>query len=77
MPSSTAFTAAGGHWLVGDDAFDALDVRTAPFFCVLDDHGTVVVEGVAFGRAHLEDALRARRARRAAPRGVRLDPEAP
>jgi hypothetical protein len=47
------FTGAGGCWLLGDDPFDALAVHATPFFCVVDA-GSIVVEGVAFGRAHVE-----------------------
>ena len=45
----TAFVGAGGRWLVGDAAFDAFDVRSGPFFCVIDARGETVLEGIAFG----------------------------
>jgi hypothetical protein len=49
-----AFVGDRGVWLLGDDAFSAFDVRSAPFFCILDSDGELVVEGVALGRAHVE-----------------------
>lgn len=44
-------TGARGRWLLGEEPFEALDVRSAPFFCVLDGDRRVVVEGIAFSRA--------------------------
>lgn len=44
-----------GRWLVGDHAFDALEVRSAPFFCLLDGDGART-EGVAFGAAYVVEA---------------------
>ena len=40
-----AFVGDRGEWVLGDDPFAALDVRSAPFFCVLDATGAIVVEG--------------------------------
>jgi len=53
-----------GRWVVGDQAFDSLDVRGAPFFCVLDANGDVLTEGLAFGRADIEARCAAALARR-------------
>lgn len=50
----TAFTAGGGRWLLGDEAFVVLGVHAAPFFSIIDADGAVAVEGVALGRAHVE-----------------------
>jgi hypothetical protein len=52
-----AFVGSTGRWVLGDDAFEALDIRSAPFFCVLDATGDVHLEGVALGRAHVEAHL--------------------
>jgi hypothetical protein len=51
------FVGSTGHWVIGDDAFEALDITSAPFFCVLDASGACQVEGVALGRAHVEEHL--------------------
>jgi hypothetical protein len=72
-PEVTAFTGETGEWLLGDDPFEALDVRSAPFFCIVVD-GVVLVEGVAFGRSHLEVHLRRVQAGAPLPDSVRLDP---
>ena len=69
-----AFTLDGGTWFIGDEAFAAVGVGAAPFFCVLDASGAVVVEGVALGRAHVEGHVAAARAGRARPDQVRLSP---
>jgi hypothetical protein len=71
-----AFVGTGGAWLCGDDPFEALQVRSAPYFCVLDATGTVVVEGVALGAAHVEDHVARALAGHATPDAVRLSPEA-
>jgi hypothetical protein len=71
-----AFVGRSGAWLLGDDAFDALDVRSAPYFCLVDATGTVLIEGVAFGSAHVEDHVARALAGRPAPDAVRLTPEA-
>lgn len=57
LPSEaiTSFVGDEGRWLLGDDPFEAFEVRSAPFFCILDATGTLVVEGVAFGANHIED----------------------
>jgi hypothetical protein len=51
----SSFVGTGGRWIVGDDAFEALEVRAAPFFCILDATGTLAVEGVALGASHVAD----------------------
>jgi hypothetical protein len=53
-PDVSEFCGPEGTWLLGDDTFAALDVRAAPFFCIVDADGQVAVEGVAFGRSHVE-----------------------
>jgi hypothetical protein len=70
------FVGGEGAWLCGDDPFEALDVRSGPYFCLLDATGAVAVEGVAFGRAHVEEHVA--HALEGAPRPdvVRLSPEA-
>ncbi|HLK45657.1 MAG TPA: hypothetical protein VKT18_06690 [Acidimicrobiales bacterium] len=68
-----AFTGTGGTWLVGDEPFEALQVRSAPFFSVVVD-GAVVCEGVGFGAAHLLGHLDRIRAGSPAPDLRRLDP---
>jgi hypothetical protein len=70
----TAFTQRGGRWVVGDEGFDALDAGSPPFFCVVEPSGLVVVEGVAFGREHLESHLARVRAGAPRPDSVRLRP---
>ncbi len=52
LPSGelSSFVGAKGRWLVGDDAFEAYEVSSAPFFVIVDAAGDVVVEGVALGR---------------------------
>jgi hypothetical protein len=70
-----AFVGHGGAWLLGDDPFDALDVRSAPYFCLLDAKGTVLIEGVAFGSTHVEDHVARALAGRPTPDAVRLTPE--
>lgn len=70
-----AFTRSVGAWLCGDDPFGAFDVRTGPYFCLLDATGTIVVEGVAFGRAHVEEHVAHALAGRPRPDAVRLSPE--
>jgi hypothetical protein len=72
-----AFTGASRRWLLGDDPFDALEVRGGPYFCLLDGRGTVVVEGVAFGRAHVEAHVATALDGRPAPDAVRLRPDGP
>lgn len=72
-----AFTGTTGRWVLGDDGFDALDVGSAPFFCVLDGTGDVLVEGVAFGRAHLEEHCARVRSGAPKPDSVRLRPSPP
>lgn len=70
-----AFVRPGGAWLLGDHAFDVLGVRSAPYFCLLDATGTVVVEGVAFGAAHVEDHVARALGGTPKPDAVRLSPE--
>jgi hypothetical protein len=57
LPSdeTSSFVGSGGRWLLGDDAFEAFEVSSAPFFCIIDAAGTLVVEGVAFAESHVED----------------------
>jgi hypothetical protein len=57
LPSEaiSSFVGSEGRWLLGDDAFGAFEVRSAPFFCILDAAGSLVVEGVAFGGGHVAD----------------------
>jgi hypothetical protein len=57
LPSEEVATFVGteGRWLLGDDAFEAFEVSSAPFFCIIDAAGTLVVEGVAFAESHVED----------------------
>lgn len=69
-----AFTRHGGRWVIGHEGFDALEIASPPFFCVLDESGLVVVEGVAFGREHLEAHLARARAGVPRPDSVRLRP---
>ncbi len=68
-------TGGAGDWLLGDDAFVALDVTSAPFFVVVDG-GSVVLEGVAFGARHLHEHLERARAGHPVPDEVRLRPRA-
>jgi hypothetical protein len=77
LPSeaTASFIGDGGRWLLGDDAFDAFDVRAAPFFCVIDAAGSVAVEGVAFGRGHVVEHCGRVLAGAPRPDAVRLDPE--
>jgi hypothetical protein len=70
-----AFCGTRGRWLLGDDPFDALEVRFAPYFCLLDAKGAVVVEGVAFGRSHVEAHVERALEGRPRPDAVRLRPE--
>lgn len=70
-----AFTAAGGRWVVGDEAFEVLDAGAPPFFCVIGSDGDVVVEGVTFGRGHLDEHLA--RVRAGAPRPDAARPTPP
>ncbi len=70
-----ALCGTGGRWVLGDDPFEALDVRAAPYFCLVDAHGTVVVEGVAFGRSHVEAHVERALEGRPRPDAVRLAPE--
>jgi hypothetical protein len=70
-----AFCGTKGRWLLGDDPFDALDVRSAPYFCLLGAQGTVAVEGVAFGRSHVEAHVECALLGRPRPDAVRLGPE--
>jgi hypothetical protein len=74
--ASDELAGAGGRWLLGADAFSALSVRSGPFFCVVDGGGCVAVEGVAFGRAQVEDHLTRALAGAARPDDVRLQPGA-
>jgi hypothetical protein len=69
-----AFTGTAGRWVLGDDPFDALDVRSAPYFCLVDKDGDVVVEGVAFGRSHLEAHVARALQGEPRPDAVRLRP---
>jgi len=69
------FVGSGGAWLCGDDPFEALDVRAGPYFCLVDAAGDVVVEGVAFGRTHVEDHVARARAGRSRPDATRLTPD--
>jgi hypothetical protein len=70
-----AFVGGGGDWLLGDDPFTACDVHAAPYFCLLDGAGTVVVEGVAFGASHVADHAQRALAGDPRPDAVRLRPE--
>jgi hypothetical protein len=70
-----AFIGSSGAWLCGDDPFEALDIRSGPYFCLLDATGTVVVEGVAFGRAHVEEHVAHAVAGRPRPDAFRLSPD--
>ena len=71
-----AFVGDGGRWLLGDDPFLALDIRSGPFFCLIGEGGSVLIEGVAFGAthvgAHVVDAI----AGRPRPDAARLEPRA-
>jgi len=51
----SSFVGTGGRWILGADAFEAFEVRAAPFFCILDATGTLAVEGVALGASHVAD----------------------
>jgi hypothetical protein len=73
-PGVDRFVGPSGHWVLGDSAFASLGVTSAPFFCVLDEHRTVLVEGVAFGRAHLVEHCARALAGRPTPDAVRLSP---
>lgn len=70
-----AFCETSGRWVLGDDPFDALEVRAAPYFCLIDAQGTVVIEGVAFGRSHVEAHVERALEGRPRPDAVRLRPE--
>jgi hypothetical protein len=65
----------GGRWVLGDDALDALDISSAPFFVVVDATGDVLVEGIALGRAHLDEHLARVLAGAPRPDSVRLHPD--
>ena len=64
-----------GTWVLGDDAFDAFLVRSAPFFCILDASGSIEVEGVAFGASHVTEHCARVLAGESRPDSVRLNPE--
>jgi hypothetical protein len=51
----SGFVGTQGRWLLGDDAFEAFEVQKGPFFCILDESGSLVLEGVAFGRTHVAE----------------------
>jgi hypothetical protein len=68
------FVGGSGHWLVGDDPFVALDVRSAPFFCIVEG-SRVLLEGVAFGTQHVREHCERLLAGTGAPESVRLDAE--
>lgn len=68
-----AFAGTGGTWLVGDEPFEALQVRTAPFFSVVAD-GVVVCEGIGFGASNLLEHLDRVRAGNPGSDLRRLDP---
>jgi len=70
----SAFTAMGGRWVLGDAPFAALGVHAAPFFCVLE-HGTVVLEGIPLGRAHVEAHVARTLSGRPLPDAVWLTPD--
>jgi hypothetical protein len=70
----TRFTGTSGRWVLGDEAFEAFEVSSAPYFCLVDGEGTVIVEGVALGRAHVEDHVRRALEGRPRPDSVRLRP---
>lgn len=72
-----AYVGKSGRWVLGDDGFEAIDVRSAPFFCVLDERGEVLVEGVAFGKAHLIEHCARALAGVPEPDAVRLAPSDP
>jgi hypothetical protein len=71
----STFAGIGGRWVLGDDPFDALDVVSAPYFCLVDAHGSCVIEGVAFGRSHVEAHVARTLDGRPRPDAVRLRPE--
>ncbi len=75
-PAITEFTGASGSWCLGDDAFEAFEVWSAPYFCLVDGEGAVVVEGVALGRAHVEEHVQRALEGRPRPDTVRLRPDA-
>ena len=77
LPSdeTSRFMDGEGHWILGDDAFDAFQVRSAPFFCILDATGSIVVEGVAFGASHVTEHCARVIAGEPRPDSVRLIPE--
>lgn len=76
LPSAdlAGFAGGGGDWLVGDEPFVALEVSSAPFFCVVDG-AVVLLEGVAFGAGHLAAHLERLRAGSPRPDAVRLRPD--
>jgi hypothetical protein len=51
----SSFVGTKGRWILGDDAFEAFEVRAAPFFCILDATGSLGVEGVALAASHVAD----------------------
>jgi hypothetical protein len=73
--ATTAFAGSAGRWVLGDDAFVALDVVSAPYFCLIDVRGSCVVEGVAFGRSHVEAHVVRALEGHPRPDAVRLRPE--
>jgi hypothetical protein len=68
------FVGHSGHWLIGDDPFLALDVRSAPFFCIVEE-ACVQLEGVAFGALHVAEHCERYLAGTVRPDAVRIDPE--
>jgi hypothetical protein len=68
------FVGEAGRWLIGDDPFEALDVRSTPFFCIVEGN-CVHLEGVAFGAQHLAEHCERYLRGTATPDAVRLDHE--
>lgn len=61
-----------GPFFVADGAFEDLDVRSAPFFALVDADGTVLTEAVAIGASYVEAQVGLALAGRPADRPVRL-----
>jgi hypothetical protein len=73
--ATASFAGNGGRWVLGDDAFDALDVGSAPYFCLVDALGSCLIEGVPLGRSHVEAHVARALEGRPRPDAVRLRPE--
>lgn len=58
-PELAAFGARGGRWFVDEAAHGALQVRKGPYWCLLDERGAVLAEGLPLGEGDAEAGCRA------------------